>query len=458
MSHNEEKPVTLSGVSRRRFLTTMAGGAAGLLAGGIGSRALAANDSIVKPFNILRQSDVVLEFWFGEPPENGPAALAEAFMAANPGIKVVPTRYVNDDTGNAKLDAGLAGGATIDVYMTYTIPRLSARIGAGAAEDLTPYIMGDADLKAFVESASGLYLTDGKYFNLPTVREPHAIIINKNLLDAAGLEVPKAWTLEEFLEMAKKLSKSDGSVFGAWSAPMMAHVMLGSNRWYKEGAKESNFDHPAFRQYMEVWRGMVDNGSSYPWTEVLAQKLKVYQQGPFLTGQMALWPTSQFNLRYVNDLEKFPHDFVTTFAPYPTIAGVDSPFNPGGINNYILINAKTKFKDAAWQFIRFRMMEGAKYMLKSSKAPSFPGTPADDIVAGILGPNRDKLYDVEAYRRVMVEPEFKLVNDTIGVAAAQISAIETEQTDRCLIGEISVDDWVRNMKEQADAAIKTVGG
>ncbi|MGN6674920.1 MAG: extracellular solute-binding protein, partial [Thermomicrobiales bacterium] len=80
---------------------------------------------------------MTIEFWFGEPPENGPQALADAFMKQYPGIKVNTTRYVNDDTGNTKLDTALQGGTPIDVYMSYGIPRLGQRIRAGVAEELT---------------------------------------------------------------------------------------------------------------------------------------------------------------------------------------------------------------------------------------------------------------------------------------------------------------------------------
>lgn len=444
-------------LSRRRFLGTLAGGAAGLLVGGIGSKAVASS-SKYHTFGILRQEAVTIEFWFGEPPENGPQAMADAFMAANPDIKVVATRYVNDDTGNTKLDAALQGGAGVDVFMTYSVPRLAARIAAGVAEDMTPLIAEDSDLKNWTDTTAGLFKVGDQFFCLPTVREPHAIILNKNMLDAAGIAVPQQWTVEEFRMMAKELTKVDNGLYGSWSPPDTPRVKLGSNAFYKEGAKESNFDDPSFREWLELWVAMVKENSAFPWTEVLAQNLGVYQQGVFLTEQMAVWPTSQFVLRYINNLEEFPHEFVTTFAPYPTVPGVDNPFNPGGINNYVSLNSKTPHKEAAWKFVQFRIKEGAQYMLKSSKAPAFPGTSAETIVDSILGPNKDTLYDVEAYRRVMVEPNYNLVSDTVIVGLSQIQQIFNQQRDRVLIGEISPEEWVTTVKQQSDDAIKSAGG
>jgi multiple sugar transport system substrate-binding protein len=398
---------------------------------------------------------LTLEFWFGEPPENGPADMAAAFTKIYPNIKVNPTRYVNDDPGNTKLDTALQGGTPIDVYMSYGIPRLGQRIKAGAAVDLTPFIGADAAVKAWTESTQGLYKSDGKLFSLPTVRDPFGVIVNKTMLDKASVKVPEKWTIDEFRAMAKQLSKGD--VYGTYTPPDTARIALGSNYWYKADGKSSNFDNPAFLQWMQLWRGMIDEKSSFPWTEVLAQNLRTYQQNVFLGSQAAFWPASAFNLRYVNDLQNYPHDFVTTFAPMPVPAGVTKPFNPGSISNDVVMNSKTKNKEAAWAFLRYRLIEGAQFMLKSGKAPSFPGTSPDAVVEGILGPNRDKLYDVAAFRKIYVDPVYDLVNDTISTGGAAIQQIVNQQTDRCLIGEITPEQWVAMVKQQADEAIQKAG-
>ncbi|MGN6759671.1 MAG: extracellular solute-binding protein [Thermomicrobiales bacterium] len=398
---------------------------------------------------------MTIEFWFGEPPENGPQALADAFMKQYPGIKVNTTRYVNDDTGNTKLDTALQGGTPIDVYMSYGIPRLGQRIRAGVAEELTSYIAGDPAVKAWTETTDGLFKYQGKFFSLPTVRDPYAVIINKKLLEAAGGKLPTQWTIDDFHTLAKQVSSKD--VFGCYSPPDLARQIIGPDYWYKNGGKESNFDNPAFKQYLDLYTGMIKEKSAFPWTEVLAQNLRVYQQNVYLTSQAVLWPGSMYVLRYVNDKKQYPHDFVTTFAPMPTPTGSGKFYNPGSISNDVILNPKAKNKEAAWAFFRFRLTDGAKYMLKSGKVPAFPGASPDEVIDGILGPDKDTLYDVEAFKKAYLEPAFNLVTDTITVASAEIQKIVQDQTDRCLIGEISVDQWVQTVKQQADAAIAKAG-
>ena len=431
-------------INRRKFVGTAAAGAAGLALTGRASQTFAAP--------ALIQSDVTLEVWGGVPAENGPQDLIDAFTKANPSIKVNYTRYVNDDTGNTQLDTALQGGTPIDVFFTYAIPRLGQRIKAGAVADLTSYVKADKDIDKWVTETDGIFTSDDKYYSLPTTKEPNFTFINKDKLDAAGASVPAAgWTIDEFRELSKTLTK-DGA-FGTFGPPDTARQKLGPNYWYKEGGKESNFDDPAFRESIQLHRDMIDDGTAFPWTDVLAQNLKAYAQTPFLTEQTILWQNSSYSLRFISDKEQYPHDFVTTFAPAPLVSGVENPWNGGGINNWIMAKEGTQNLDAAWTFIRFWLVEGAQYMLKAGKIPAFPGTDETTVVEGILGPDRETLYDVEAYKKVVFDPAIRLVTDTITTAGAEIQTIIDGLSDRCFIGEISVDEWVTEAKKQADAAI-----
>lgn len=428
----------------RRTLVGGAAAASGLLVGGAKSSVYAS------PMLNLRQSAITLEFWGGEPEENGPGDLIAAFQESQPDIQVRYTRYVNDDTGNTQLDTALQGGAQIDVYKSYGIPRTSQRIASGAAIDLTPYVEADQEILDWVESES-VFTYEDLYYSLPTVRDPFVVIVNQQLLEDAGLTLPESWTINEFRELAAQLSGD--FVYGTFAPPDLALQVLGPNRWYKEGGTESNFDHPAFRETLETHRGMIEENAAFPWTDVLARNLRVYQQNLFLTEQIGLWPSSSFVLRYVNDLEEFPHDFVTTFTSVPTPVDATEPWTPGTIDNNILINPTSENQDAAWEFVRFRLIDGANTYLKSGKQPAFPGTPVEEVVAGILGPDREQLYDVEAYQRVISQPDMRIPTDTITTASAQIQQIYQSLSDQYLIGEIDIEECVTEMKSQADAAI-----
>lgn len=434
-------------INRRRFTS-----------GAIGAAAAVATSSttFASPAILRRQGATTLEVWGGVPEENGPGDLVAAFQETNPDITVNYTRYVNDDTGNTQLDTALQGGAPIDVYFTYSVPRLGQRIRAGAAVDLTPFVEDDPELSEWVDSTEGIFTLDGTLYSLPTTREPSFVFLNQQMTEDAGIAVADDWNVPAFRDVANQLSSD--TVFGTFAPPDTARQTLGPDFWYTEDGTESNFDHPAFRDALELHRSMIEEESAFPWVDVLAQDLRAYAQGPYLIEQTATWITSSFSLRYVNDAEEFPHDFVTTFAPLPRPEGVEDPYNTGSINNWMLMNDKTAKQEAAWTFMQFWMKEGAQYMLKGGKIPALPGTDEDTIVEGILGPERATLYDVEAYRNVVFDPDLRLVTDTITSGSAQIDQIYQQVTDRYLIGEIELDEAIEELKTEADQAIAAAAG
>ncbi len=426
--------------SRRQAI----GGAAAIAAGA----ALAGDRSAIAAPS--RQS-APLQVWGGVPGENGPQDLIDAFKAANPGIEVTYTRYVNDDTGNTQLDTALQGGTPIDVYFTYDLPRLSARTGAGAAADLAPYIASAQAINDWATTNEGVKTADGVYYALPTAQERTFIFANKNMLDDAGVTVPESWTFDEYQTAAETLTSD--SVYGTFARPDEPRTRLGPNYWYKADGMTSNFDDPAFRSQLESQRAMIDAGTAFPWSDVLAQNLRAYAQTPFLSEQDALWSTAPFSLRYVNDKEDFPHDFVTTFIPAPKPADVADPWDLATLNNWILMNSTAADPDTAWMFIQFWLTDGAQYLFKGGKIPAFPGTSEDAVVEGILGPDRDTLYDVEAFRRVIFASDVRYYRDTQTRGLSQIAQIWQAETDRFLIGETELDETLTALKEQADAAI-----
>ncbi|MBO0781505.1 MAG: extracellular solute-binding protein, partial [Ktedonobacteraceae bacterium] len=338
---------------------------------------------------------------------------------------------------------------------SYSPALMTRRIDSGLAVDLASYIDADSEVKSWMGSTSGIFKYKNKYWGLPIAKGPSYVFINKNMIEDAGITLPTDWTVDEFREIARKLSKN--GVYGTFDTPDLAYATLGADDAYKNGGKESNYDDDVWRKSLQLHSDMIKEKSAFPWTEVLAQNLRVYAQGIFLKGQVGMAINSDFWHRYITDTKNYPHDFVTTFMPIPKPVGVSDPYTVGGLNNWIQINAKTKNRDAAWTFLRFNLGEGAKYMIPSGRNPAFPGTSDDDVIKGLLGANREKLYDVDAYRRVVLQTKFKLMLPTISTAAAELAKIQQSEIDRYLVGEISLDQCINDMKQQADDAIKKAG-
>ena len=397
---------------------------------------------------------VTVNFWGGVPADKGPNDLVAAFNKLHPDIKVVYTRYVNDAPGNVKLDTALSAEGLVDVFVDYVPAYMFKRIDAGASQDLSSYIEKDAQVKEWVNSTQGIVKVKGTYFGLPTAKGTGGYFLNTTLLEKAGIKIPQQWTVDEFHAIAKEVSGNN--VYGTFDTPDLAFATYGADANYKD-AHTSNFDNPIFRQSLELQRKMILEKSAFPWSEVMAQNLRVYSQSTFLKGQVAMGYAQGTWIRYISDTTNYPHDFVTSFAPIPTPAGVTQAYTPGGLGSWIHMNARSQKKEAAWTFLRYHLTDGAKYMIPSGRIPAFPGTDPAASISGILGPKRDQLFDVKAFQYLNFEYPAKYSVPTISTAAAQITKIAQDQTDRYLIGEITIDQWTSTVKQQSDAAIRNAG-
>ncbi|MFY9594409.1 MAG: extracellular solute-binding protein, partial [Caldicoprobacterales bacterium] len=313
---------------------------------------------------------VKIIIWGGVPEENGPSALVEEFNKTHEGIVAEYVRFVNDETGNTKLDTALLSGEQIDVYFTYSIPIMTKRIEGGMAEDLSNF---DAD--TFVKEnigEEGVFKYDNKYYSIPTAKEPYYIMLNKAIFDELGIDIPTEWTVDEYREICKKLVDESGdkkryAIHGYLDLPRM---VLGDNYWYKADAQESNFDDPIFAQSYQLYHDMMyEDGSAFPYTEVLARKMEAYAQDLFLTEEVAMMLSAPWHLRYVRDTESYPHDWVATFAPLPVLEKGKEYYNLGTLNNWIMMNSKSEHKEAAWEFIKYWLTDGSKFLLAGGKVP-----------------------------------------------------------------------------------------
>lgn len=114
------------------------------------------------------------------------------------------------------LEAGAQGGSLPDVFWMHS-NESERYMSNGMLLDITDKI-AESDLidpANYPEDIWGLYTYEDKYYAVPKDVDTIAAWYNKSMFDEAGLEYPTAdWTWEDMLEMAKKLTKEDGSQYG----------------------------------------------------------------------------------------------------------------------------------------------------------------------------------------------------------------------------------------------------
>lgn len=398
-----------------------------------------------------------LVVWGGVPGEDGPDKIVEDWNKQHPEVQAEYVRFVNDDTGNTKLDTALQSGEQIDIFFTYSPDLMVKRASSGMLEDLE-----NLGAKEFVDEnilggEESFLRVNNKIYGIPTVTEPTGIMINKDMLDAKGITIPENWTISDYEEVARQLTgEVDGKkVYGCnvyWGGgPLsIARSILGGDEFYKSDT-ETNFDAKEY-QINTKFKAMMDEGIAMPYEEIFSRKLDVYSHPAFLSGEIAMMPFSAWMLRYVNDKENFPHDFVTTFAPFPsTDDGTPNPYQSEN-NNTICMNSQSKNKEEAWEFIKFWITEESRYI---AKMPAWSGAAEDEIVAKILGDDPEERFDVEAYKKVMLRDDFKYIVPTKTTALSEITQIYKEESQNYFLGVTSEEDYYKNLKERADKALQS---
>ena len=446
-------------VDRRALLRGLAGaGALGLLAGCGGTNAkeepaagAGGGGSAGDP------ESGALNVWGGVPPESGPDDMFAAFMKKYPKIKVTYTRYVNDDPGNLKVDTSLQGGVPIDVIVSYGAPAVTKRATAGLLLDLTDRIAGESTFTKFNPGeGTSNYVYDGKVYTVPMVVNPVTVMINQSMLDAKKITIPDNWTHEEFRSIAKELSAP--GVYGTFDTPPLARQELGTDFLYKNGGKESNYDHPLFAKGAQLRVDMIGEKSAIPMTEILAQKLQVYTQTPFLTGKVGMLINQPFLLRYITDTKEYPHDFRTTLKPLPVPEKGKEYWNSGQYGDHVSITKDSANQEAAWTLIKWWATEGGQYMVKGGRYPILQeGLDIDSMVETTVGPEGDRLFDVASVKSALFDETVKIPIDTIQTAAVEMTTIMASLDQQVYMGKLSVAEWAQQAKRRCDAAIAKAG-
>ncbi|AZS38612.1 Erythritol/L-threitol-binding protein [Microbacterium lemovicicum] len=195
----------------RRILTSLAIAAVGGLAlagcaGGSGGSDGASGGGAATSLKVLIAA-----------PQEGAGKILEADFEAQTGtqieVEVVPYDQIQT---KAILDAQ-SGTNNYDVIQ-YWYTSVGALADAGALEDITSWVDGDADIDSsdFIQSIFGPYTQyDGKTYGLPIDGDTHVLFYNKEIFERNGVEVPTTWS--EYEQVAQKITDAEkaNGVYGS---------------------------------------------------------------------------------------------------------------------------------------------------------------------------------------------------------------------------------------------------
>jgi multiple sugar transport system substrate-binding protein len=149
---------------------------------------------------------------FGEGDKNAFAAVADAFMQQHPETKVEANFLPNDESYYATLQTQFAGGSNPHIasmqgwgYQLFADNSVIIGVNALRERDDFNYAWADSEaVRQYTERNGDTYL-------IPTQMATMLMFYAKKPFDEAGIAYPTDdWTFEDFLDIAEKLTKTDG--------------------------------------------------------------------------------------------------------------------------------------------------------------------------------------------------------------------------------------------------------
>ncbi|MDI4643822.1 ABC transporter substrate-binding protein [Cohnella hashimotonis] len=392
---------------------------------------------------------VNLTFWGGVPAESGPQEIVDTWNKEHPNIQVNYVRYVNDDSGNLKLDTALVSGQSVDIFANYTKPLLVKRVSAGSALDLSAF--KDYDIDDKMGAGAKEWAIEDKYFAMPTKRNMHFVWLNKDALDEAGLPVPTDWTLADVERYAKAL-KTD-SRWGYAEFPFWRDIVTFDGslavQGYVKADGTSNLGAPVVGQALQLEYDMMHTSKVSPPVSLI-ESTKMNMNAEFLGGKLAIFTAGEWIFRDANNTKDYPREFTIAFAPLPRVAeGQDDFRYLGGLGDAISINARSEHQEEAWAFLKWYADGGMLPQASGGRIPASKDADQSKALELLLGDNKDK-YDTESLQRILANerPTFQVT------LPQEVIDIRREEFDKYYIKAQSLEQTLANVVKRHNEYLK----
>ncbi|MFJ8894932.1 ABC transporter substrate-binding protein [Leifsonia sp. NPDC102414] len=306
------------------------------------------------------------------------------FMKEHPDIKVVLQPVADYGDYHTKLLAQLASGTAPDVFYIGD-DKIGQFVNSKALMPLTDLMNSSASKTKPEDFAQGLFGATKKgdqIYAAPNDSNPDALWYDKVALKKAGVTEDPAtlasegkWTTATYLDMNEKLKKAGltGSMFwNYWSTHYSWISSQGGKAFDDSGKFVANTDQTSVKA-MDVLAKNFQNG-----TFVVADTLPqgAGADSVFVTHKAGFFVQGRYTIGTVTSAGD-PENY--DVAPWPTPDGKAAP--TGTAVSYLAINAKTKNKDAAFEFwTNYLSAAGQTARLKGggNAVPSIKG--ADSVV------------------------------------------------------------------------------
>ena len=369
------------------------------------------------------------------------------FEQQNPDIKVEYTPVAGDYV--AKLLTMMAGDSAPDVFFI-AADQYRAFQKRNVLLDITDHMNQELNIDEFIPLVQEKMLIGDRVYGISSCNVSPLMFYNKDLFDAAGLSYPpsdpdKAWTWDEFVDVAKKLTITDGNrttQFGAtgfevawgWVFPPM--VMSNGGSVLNDDYSKVTLNSPQSKEVFNAIRDLRFKHHVAPDVAFVEQSGMSAAQ-MLQTGRVAMMVDGSWALQQLATM-----DFPIGIGVLPIF---DKPATVGQAHLHAAW-AKTKHPEESWKLIKFLSSED--YQLSN-------------VRAGLWLPNMKEMYKEENLSKwinpdVYPEDFGNIVKYFTNygklwpgvVADREAYDIINEEKDRFYAGDTSVDEMMANIDKR----------
>jgi multiple sugar transport system substrate-binding protein len=269
------------------------------------------------------------------------------------GAKVDVQSYFEDQLTQKLTVQFTAGSTTPDVFMYRPLQDGKLFYKNGWLANLNEYVNKnpDYDFNDFSKSTIGSTTVDGNLAGIPIITEQEILYYRKDLLEQAGIPVPK--TIDELVAAVKKLHDPKNEIYGfvarGQRSPLVTQL---SSFLYSEGADfmqgdKASINTPeavkAFTTYGTLLKDYAPPGVlNMSWPQAI---------GIFAQGKVAFYTDANSIYKNAVDPEKSTIADKVGYAVFPAGKAGSKPYN---ITSWgLAMNANSENKDATWAFIEW---------------------------------------------------------------------------------------------------------
>ncbi|MCZ8515590.1 sugar ABC transporter substrate-binding protein [Paenibacillus filicis] len=269
------------------------------------------------------------------------------------GMKVEVQSFFEDQLTQKLTVQFTTGSTTPDVFMYRPLQEGQLFYKNGWVQPLDDYVSKDPsyDFGDFTKAAVSSTTVDKKLAGVPIITEQEILYYRKDLLQKAGIAVPK--TMDELVAAVKKLHDPKNEMYGfvarGQRSPLITQV---SSFLYSEGADfmkdgKATVNTPeaikAFSTYADLLKNYGPPGVlNMSWPQAI---------GIFAQGKVAFYTDANSIYQNATDPSKSTIADKVGFAVFPSGSAGSKPYN---ITSWgLAMNSKSANKDAAWEFIKW---------------------------------------------------------------------------------------------------------